>query len=386
MINKNLYKKLGAFAVTVALSASVVACGNTKEESTASSVSSVSEESTSTSKDSTAEAKTVLTQKDIKPFIKGMDDMSVTEGTKDFDPLSSVTVDKNIIKGIKADTSKVELDKAGKYTVTYTVVVDDDEYNAYKKDVSSYKGDFTKAVSIAKVGADAVSVKIEKSLTVTAKDDKADKTTTDSKTTSSTKTDNKTADTAKANNSSTAVTAVTTTAPDTSSSEQNTAASNMTNTTKQDSYTSDTSQNNNSDSETYEPVHTHNWVEQTETVHHDAEYMYQWIWDSAAWDEPVYEEVPVYETVEKIVCNYCEVEFSTIDDFNAHDEAAMEIEDWAHGGWHAVYEYVQTGTQTVQTGTINHGAIGHGEKVLVKDAWDETVVTGYICSECGATK
>ena len=29
---------------------------------------------------------------------------------------------------------------------------------------------------------------------------------------------------------------------------------------------------------------------------------------------------------------------------------------------------------------------GYSEKVLVKEAYDETVVTGYKCSACGATK
>ena len=276
MLKKDLLRKLGAFAVIGVFSASVVACGNTKEESTASSVSSVLEESTSLLKDSSAEAKTVLTQKDIKPFIKGMDDMSVTEGTKDFDPLSSVTVDKNIIKGINADTSKVELDKAGKYTVTYTVVVDDDNYNAYKKDTFSYKGDFTKAVSLTKVDADAVSVKIEKNLTITAKDDKTDKTTTDSKTTSSAKTDVKTSDTVNKSNSSAAVTAVATTAPDTSSSAQNTVSSNTADTTSNSENTSktntstDTTSNSENSSKsdtstntnTPKPVvHTHKYTE-----------------------------------------------------------------------------------------------------------------------------
>ncbi len=386
MINKNLYKKLGAFAVAAVLSVSIVVCGNTKEESTATSVSSVSEEKTSISKDSTSEAKTALTEKDISSFIKGMDDMTEESGTKDFDPLSSVTVDKNIIKGIKADTDKVNLDKDGKYTVTYTVVVDDDNYNAYKKDTSSYKGDFTKTVSLTKVDADATYVKIEKSLTVTAKDDKAAKTTTDSKTTSSVKTDNKTSNTTNKSNSSAAVTAVATTAHVTSSSAQNTAAFNTTNTTEQNSYPSDTSQNYDSDSETYESVNIHNWVAQTETVHHEAEYTYQWVKDSAAYDEPVYEEQPVYESVDKVKCNGCGEIFDRVETYFAHDDAKMEAGDYSHASWSVIWENVQTGTQKVQTGTVHHDATGHNEQVLAKAAYDETVVTGYVCSVCGARK
>ena len=38
--------------------------------------------------------------------------------------------------------------------------------------------------------------------------------------------------------------------------------------------------------------------------------------------------------------------------------------------------------------TVHHPAVTHEEKVWVVDqaAWDETVVTGYVCSGCGATK
>ena len=38
--------------------------------------------------------------------------------------------------------------------------------------------------------------------------------------------------------------------------------------------------------------------------------------------------------------------------------------------------------------TVHHPAVTHEEKVWVVDqaAWDETVVTGYVCSGCGVTK
>ena len=146
------------------------------------------------------------------------------------------------------------------------------------------------------------------------------------------------------------------------------------------------SSGNSSSGSSNTQAHTHNWVEQTKTVHHDAEYTIQWVQDSAAWDEPVYEEQAVYETVEKVKCNGCGTEFSTYTEYTEHDDAAMANGDLSHGGYNVVWYNVLTGTQKVQTGTIHHDATGHNEQILVKAAYDETVVTGYRCSGCGATK
>ena len=66
---KNLFKKLGTFAIVAVLSTSVVGCGNVKDKSAVTPKESVSTESTSTSDDSTASTKTALTEKDISPFM-----------------------------------------------------------------------------------------------------------------------------------------------------------------------------------------------------------------------------------------------------------------------------------------------------------------------------
>ena len=47
-------------------------------------------------------------------------------------------------------------------------------------------------------------------------------------------------------------------------------------------------------------------------------------------------------------------------------------------------EKIQTGTEQVQVGT-NKVQIGTNP-VLVKDAWDEQVKTGSVCTSCGARK
>ena len=159
----------------------------------------------------------------------------------------------------------------------------------------------------------------------------------------------------------------------------------------------------------------------TTTVHHDAVTSQVWKEDSAAWDETVvtkaawdeqqlvqdaydenklvqdaYDE-PVYEWVS--VCNKCGYKFlDPTEDITIHMEAGC----WS--SWHdemmqtgsihhdAVYQIVhhdavyQTVHHEAETTVVHHDATGHYETVVTQAAWDETVVTGYTCSGCGATK
>lgn len=134
------------------------------------------------------------------------------------------------------------------------------------------------------------------------------------------------------------------------------------------------------------PGHTHNWVAQTTVVHHDEVTENVWVMDSAAWDEPVYEEQPIYEIqATGVRCKRCGAVFSNVSEWNNHSEAMSEQDDWSHGAFETILENVQVGTQTVQVGTIHHDTTGHVETKVVSAAWDETVTTGYKCS-CGATK
>ena len=168
-------------------------------------------------------------------------------------------------------------------------------------------------------------------------------------------------------------------------------------------------------------AHTHAWVPVTKVVHHDATYKTVWVQDSAAWDETVitkaawdeqvlvqdaydenvmisdaYDE-PVYDWVD--ICNECGHKFlDPSDDIDVHMGAGC----WS--SWHA--EWIQVGTthhdavyqtvhhdatyQTVhheaETTVVHHDATGHNEQAVDQAAWDETVITGYTCSGCGAAK
>ena len=168
-------------------------------------------------------------------------------------------------------------------------------------------------------------------------------------------------------------------------------------------------------------AHTHAWVPVTKVVHHDATYKTVWVQDSAAWDETVitkaawdeqvlvqdaydenvmisdaYDE-PVYAWVG--VCNECGHKFlDPNEDIGDHMEAGC-WSSW-HGEWmqvgtthhDAVYQTVhheatyQTVHHEAETTIVHHDATGHNEQTVDQAAWDETVITGYTCSVCGAAK
>ena len=114
------------------------------------------------------------------------------------------------------------------------------------------------------------------------------------------------------------------------------------------------------------PQHTHTWVAQTKSVYHEAtgHYENKWVQDSAAWDEDVY--------ATKVICN-CGAVFDSVDAWGQHTD------EGCHQGYYV---------DDIKIGTVHHEATGHNENKWVQDsaAWTETVITGYKCSGCGATK
>ena len=168
-------------------------------------------------------------------------------------------------------------------------------------------------------------------------------------------------------------------------------------------------------------AHTHAWVPVTSVVHHDATYKTVWVQDSAAWDETVItkaawdEQVLVEDAYDENVmlsdayeepvnywvdiCNECGHKFL---DPNEDIDVHMGAGCWS--SWHdewmqvgtthhdAVYQTVhheatyQTVHHEAETTFVHHDATGHNEQVVDQAAWDETVITGYTCSGCGAVK
>lgn len=108
------------------------------------------------------------------------------------------------------------------------------------------------------------------------------------------------------------------------------------------------------------PSHTHTWVEQTtqQWVPNNV-----WVVDQAAWDEPIWTSM--------WVCK-CGASFSSAEAVGSHLESMALAGDFNHS--YSVTESV--------TGYIHHDEVGHWED----KGYNQTVVTGYICSGCGEPK
>ena len=126
--------------------------------------------------------------------------------------------------------------------------------------------------------------------------------------------------------------------------------------------------------EAFKKAHVHDWVAQTKIVHHDAEYKNEDVYETVI----DYTEEPIYEW--KYTFWHKD---GTMDDYTCDTEDEV---DYYLSKTHLSYshEKIQTGTKKVETGS--HQVKTGTKKVLVKEAYDETVVTGYKCSGCGATK
>lgn len=120
------------------------------------------------------------------------------------------------------------------------------------------------------------------------------------------------------------------------------------------------------------PAHQHNWVAQTKTVHHDAQY--KTVHHDAVTHQVWHDAV----TEEHYICNQCGTDI-TSDPWGHINNSLMNGGNC--GSYHSTYVTVKQGYYETVTDQA-----AYDEQVQVRDAWDETVTTGYKCSSCGATK
>lgn len=120
------------------------------------------------------------------------------------------------------------------------------------------------------------------------------------------------------------------------------------------------------------PAHQHNWVAQTKTVHHDAQY--KTVHHDAVTHQVWHDAV----TEEHYICNQCRADI-TSDPWGHINNSLMNGGNC--GSYHSTYVTVKQGYYETVTDQA-----AYDEQVQVRDAWDETVTTGYKCSSCGATK
>ena len=130
----------------------------------------------------------------------------------------------------------------------------------------------------------------------------------------------------------------------------------------------------NNDNNTSKPSekpseHTHNWVEQFKTVHHEEKGHYENVMVADKWVE----YKPIYEYQERSICNQCGADITG--NTTAHFKANLSC-----SGYHSEIIKQQVGTEE-----IVHDAVYEKQWVVDQPAWDEKVSTGFKC-ECGATK
>ena len=131
-------KKILVLMLASMLAASCVACGSKssdkKDELSSAATEMLSETETETEQieeqDITADALTPLADAGV---ITGVEDIIVPEGT-DMNLNELVYADKNIVKSVDIDDSKVDYSKAGTYEVIYTITFDGEKLRDYVKE------------------------------------------------------------------------------------------------------------------------------------------------------------------------------------------------------------------------------------------------------------
>ena len=156
----------------------------------------------------------------------------------------------------------------------------------------------------------------------------------------------------------------------TSSSSSTSKSENKTSTTTTSSSSSNknnSSNNSSNSSSKNESTHTHDWVAQTKVVHHDEVGHNEQVLVKEAYDEQV--------AVVHDFCNTCNIDL-TANGISASAHAKEHMLNGENGGHHSGVVY----------NVVHHEAQYTTKYVVDTPAYDETVITGYKCSKCGATK
>lgn len=117
-------------------------------------------------------------------------------------------------------------------------------------------------------------------------------------------------------------------------------------------------------------THTHNWVAQTTTVHHDA--VYKTVHHDATYTTVHHDAV----AEDRTICNNCGA------DITGNVDAHMKANILNGCGSYSIKTVVVQAAWDEQV----LASAAWDEQVLVSAAWDETVTTGYRCPGCGATR
>lgn len=352
---------------------------------------------------------------EIKKYIKNADEIVIVKDAQNLDLEKAVNSlvseeQKAKVESVTVDDSKVDSTKAGTYPLTITVKLkaETTEQNiassttesstesqdasttekepdtvkdtvdvivAEKKDAedllnkgSAVIGDDSKVeVKEDKKNASNDGKEEEKKTEDSSKQEVSNK--TDSKKEESKKEDTKKNDTKK-EPSKQEKTAKNDSKKNETSNKSNTSTSNKKQETTKPATNSGSNKDNSNKTET-KPVHQHNYVAQTHVVHHEATGHNEPYVVQDAWDE----QVTTYEDYPWDCCNVCGADCTADPGGHAYQHAIKG----EGGGHHTEYD------SRPVTKTVHHDAVYGTRWVQDTEAYDETVVDGYVCS-CGARK
>lgn len=347
-------------------------------------------------KDDSREA-TADEKKAIEEAIPSIKEQKVLQYAENIDLTKLLSDNDDLIKSVKVMETDMKTDRNGSYDITYKVTVYKDRLNGGT--ASGRTDRKTEAVTIketvkvvTKEDADRL---VKNGDTVISSNGQTYKLSTKEEASGEDK-KNKTDGTIDAPDGSSGDNSKPSKPSSTTGSSAASTAKHSASTTKPSLGQSNTTNNKPSSGSSGKSssAHTHSWQPVTKVVHHDAQYTTRWVQDSAAWDEQVIakeawdEEYTEYTQICHEICYGCGqyVENLSAAECDAHMEAhalAGENEGF-YTQWENIphTSYIHHDAEYI---TVHHEATGHNEKVLVKAAYDETVITGYRCS-CGATK
>lgn len=281
----------------------------------------------------------------LASYVKGIKDWNVQEGAEKIDFMDGVEWDEAYVKEVTVDAGKVDLAKAGDYTIVYTVspVSEDQEaetieaaVHVLKKEVVEQKAE--KGEAVVASGNKAVTVKpAEPEKAVTKKEP----------------------------------------VKETSKPSTNTPV-------KEEKPSTNTPVK-----EDKPAVHTHNWQKRTETINHPEESHIEYV-DHPAEGHTEYIEHPEESHIESkwvYQCNGCKKKYYSYDEIGKHQEEQMIAGNIACGGYSEFKEsttVIDKEAWTEEVWVVDKEAWTEEVKVVDKKAWTETK-TYYECS-CGATK
>lgn len=311
---------------------------------------------------------------DYLQYVKGLRDWTVAVGLKDVNFLEGVEWDKEYIKNVTVNDSRVKLDTVGEYEITYSVEVVDK-----KADDLTIK----KTVTVKVISEEEAKVAVEEGQEVVTKNGiqnkkEAKASSVNDKGVSASQEVKNEGNKNNGNNTSSSEGTSSGNASTGSSGGSSSSGSNgggSSSNSKPSGGNSGNSENTgNSGGSGFVDTHKHSYtIPITKTVHHDAithqedHGHYETVTISEAWDETI--------TVGyKSVCNSCGNEYSgKMNHYNSY-------------GCESPNGYT---SNVPITETIHHDAVTEQQwvenwvTVVDKEAWDETVTVGYKCS-CGA--